>query len=264
MGIKFNNKEGFSVAFNEVKDKGAQNYEMYTESIRHLKDIGRVSGLKIIEAMGRVELLGLWKLGASHSDGKPYGSLNQWAQEEFGYAKSSVSEMKKVLKVCCDPETCRPLECFEGFTYTQLLRIANNNELLTLIKNGNMPEGISLNSTGTELSRWKPAKVESKEKKSDTDEQQGQKENKPETDNDSSSKSNTESQQKAQPETFNVSRETLEHWYNYISEANNRLAEYVDNNVNVLSETDNELLSDISGTFAVITGELSAIVGVPF
>lgn len=200
------------VTFAEKKGAGASvsNYQMYTEGIKALCEIGRVATLKVVEAVTRVNNQSLWKLGNSEKTGLPYNSINEWAISEFGYSKSHVSEMLSVAKQCCDPETGIPLETLAGYSYTQLLAFTKNPSLLLKVKAGEEIEGIGLGTTAKEIKDFGKKVLEDK------------KQDKPESEQDNDDQSEqsskkSESKPAHTERTITFVMEDLIRWYTAIS-----------------------------------------------
>lgn len=215
--IKFE-KNALVVSFAEVKGKNVQNYEMYTNGIKALEEIGRVATLKIVEAIARVNVTSLWKLGNSEKTGMPYNSLNEWAITEFGYSKSHVSEMLSVAKMCCDPETGAPLASLAGYSYTQLLAFTKNPKLLTKVLNGEEVEGLSLSTTAKDI---KTLGIEKKDDKQDDKQDDKKEEKKEEKQEDKKEEKHEKSDASPHSErTLTIKMEDLERWYSMITEGN--------------------------------------------
>lgn len=217
--IKMNNNT-MMVTFAEKKGAPVQNYNMYTEGIKALAEIGRVATLKVVEAVTRVNNGSLWKLGNSEKTGLPYGSINEWAIAEFGYSKSHVSEMLSVSKQCCDPETGIPLDTLSGYSYTQLLAFTKNPTLLAKAKVGECPEDIGLWSTAKEIKTYGMQKaIEGKEEdKSDaTDGQNEETANGGNKDN-TNGKGKESGDKPSESRTLTINMADFERWYNLLSE----------------------------------------------
>lgn len=214
--IKFTNN-ALVVTFAEKKGKNVENYEMYTNGIKALSEIGRVATLKIVEAIARVNVTNLWKLGNSEKTGMPYNSLNEWAITEFGYSKSHVSEMLTVSKMCCDPETGAPLESLAGYSYTQLLAFTKNPKLLTRVIAGESIEGLSLATTAKDI---KTLGIVDKQDDKQEEKQEEKQDDKQDDKQESKSEKHESGEDKAphSERTLTIKMEDLERWYNMISE----------------------------------------------
>lgn len=203
------------VTFAEKKGASVQNYQMYTDGIKALCEIGRVATLKVVEAVTRVNNQSLWKLGNSEKTGLPYSSINEWAISEFGYSKSHVSEMLSVAKQCCDPETGIPLETLAGYSYTQLLGFTKNPGLLLKIKAGEEVEGIGLGTSAKNIKDF-GKKIEDKSNKDKKSEQNDQGDQFDQ--NDQSDNVSHESHKSAphQNRTITIDMDTMLKWYGLI------------------------------------------------
>lgn len=211
------------VSFNETKGNAVKNYEMYTEGIKALCEIGRVATLKVVEAIVRVNLGKLWKLGNNENTGLPYNSINEWAIAEFGYSKSHVSEMLSVAKQCCDPETGAPLEVLAGYSYTQLLAFTKNPNLLLQVKSGKEAEGISLASTAKEIKDWGKKAIEARAdgEKDEKTNNEGESTTGAEKTHKSENKSENKSDNSPSSErTITVKMEDFERWYTMLVDGN--------------------------------------------
>lgn len=222
--IKLNNGN-MVVTFAEKKGAPVQNYEMYTEGIKALCEIGRVATLKIVEAVTRVSNNCLWKLGNSVKTGLPYNSINEWAIAEFGYSKSHVSEMLSVSKQCCDPETGAPLECLVGYSYTQLLAFTKNPALLLKIKAGEDVDSISLASTAKEIKEWGKQAIEDKQ---ENDSEQSEQSEQSDDSEQPSKPKKSENSESHEERTITIKMADFERWYQLVSEGDNEtlLAEW--------------------------------------
>lgn len=247
MSIKVE-KNQLSVNFSEVKGNPVKNYEMYTEGIKVLGEIGRVATLKIVEAVARVNVKSLWKLGNSEKTGLPYNSINEWAISEFGFSKSHVSEILTVAKECCDPETGIPFKELAGYGYTQLLAFTKNPKLLTKVMNGEEIEGLTLSTSAKDIKNFA---IEDKSNKSDNndggksdnndedksnnnDEDKSNKsDNKPKTENKQDNSNSTPHEER--DITFKMGQ--IEEWFNTLEEVHG-IAESVMN-----AETKDEILA---------------------
>lgn len=226
------------VTFAEKKGAGASvsNYQMYTEGIKALCEIGRVATLKVVEAVTRVNNQSLWKLGNSEKTGLPYNSINEWAIGEFGYSKSHVSEMLSVAKQCCDPETGIPIETLAGYSYTQLLAFTKNPALLLKVKAGEVIEGIDLGSTAKEIKDFGKKGIEDKSKKEgeqSTDQTEQEPEHGENTTSNTTKPAHTE-------RTITIKMEDLERWYGMIMESADE-GTFGDCVVQIITEWDNLL-----------------------
>lgn len=240
-----------AVSFTEKKGKALENYEMYTNTIKALEEIGRVATLKIVEAITRVNATQLWKLGNSVKTGLPYTSINEWAIGEFNYSKSHVSEMLTVGKQCCDPETGVVLECLAGYNYTQLLAFTKNPKLLLKVKAGEDIEGLSLATTAKEIKRLGIEDKGGDKDGKNTDSKDDKSEEKPESneqtsaDNGKTENSKTGAPHEARTITFKMA--DFAEWYNTLT----ALAEDMDDKVSAACIMD-------------IVNEWSKIIGNPF
>lgn len=207
------------VTFNETKGNAVKNYEMYTEGIKALCEIGRVATLKVVEAIVRVDLGKLWKLGNSVKTGLPYNSINEWAIAEFGYSKSHVSEMLSVAKQCCDPETGAPLDVLAGYSYTQLLAFTKNPNLLLQVKAGEEVDGISLASTAKDIKDWGKKALEDKSK---SEQEQREEQEQGEEQESDSKPSKSENSRPHEKRDVVVKMTDIERWYNMLSDTSDK------------------------------------------
>lgn len=224
--ITFKNNS-LTVSFNEKKGKALDNYEMYTEGIKALSEVGRVATLKIVEAVARVNTAQLWKLGNSEKTCQPYTSINEWAITEFGYSKSHVSEMLSVAKQCCDIETGAPLECLAGYSYTQLLAFTKNPKLLLKVKAGECPDDITLATTAKDIKNYGIKAIPDKKEGAENGESANTKDNEQkskaqsanETPTDDGASENGETNAPHEARTITVKMGDFERWYNLLSNA---------------------------------------------